>query len=201
MDFFENDIEQSGTLNEMRAQYKAMKEHVDRQEIINDQLLRKIFRSHIRSIHSVGWTSSACAVFVMLSCPFTFHYNSVFNLSWSFVIATEIIMAICISFNVFWHTRINTSGIASKNLLEFAEEIKKLKIRYKRWIYTGFLLILPWLGWLCYEVYERNENKEMAIGIIIGVIVGAFIGMVIGLLLDHKVINHCNDIIDELKGF
>lgn len=201
MDINQKDIELNNDLKEMREQYNALKEHVDTQEIINDRLLRKTFKGHIESIHSVGWTTGLAGLFVIIASPFAFHYNPAFNMSWAFVIATDIMMLVCMGFTYFWHRKMDTSKIATQNLLEFAEEVKRLKLRYKMWMRMSFLIILPWLGWLCYEVYQKADSRELAIGFICAALIGAFIGMCIGLALDRKVLRHCNNIIDELKGF
>jgi len=186
-------------LEELRNQYNALKAQVEKQEIINDRLLMKTFKTKVRGIHAVAWKTIFCGVFVILISPFAFHYNPAVNLSWAFVIATDVMMALCIGLTTVWHVAVKQPE-AGANLLEFAKSIKLLKQRYRMWLRYCWLLIVPWLAWLCVEVYQNVPDKKFAIFFISALLLGGLVGALIGFMLHNKVISNCDEIIYELKA-
>lgn len=184
-------------LEQLRDDYAVLKEKLSDQEIINDRLLNATFKAKVKDIHSVGWISSACAVFVIVSAPFAFHYNPVMEMSWAFIIGTEILMLTALFFNWFFHSRVN-APTPGDDLLAFATSVKLLRKRYRYWMRIGFCLLAVWFIWIAVELSFRFETRELLLTLI-PIVIGGLIGALAGLRLDRKVISRCDEIIKEIE--
>lgn len=185
-------------LEQLKKDYAQLKAQVNKQEILNDKLLSSVFKSKVKSIHSVGWVSALCGLFVVLIAPFVFHYNPVVNASWAFVAATEILMIFCMASTWYFHHGVSAPG-PGESLLAFAENVKTLKVRYQNWTYIGLTLAAIWASWLCIEIFQHTEDKKFAICFIVGLLVGGALGGFLGLKMNKDVISNCDEIINAIE--
>lgn len=191
--------ENSYNLEQMLADYKALKETLDKQEIINDKLLRETMRNKVSSIRNRAGISIACGIFVILIAPFAFHFNPVCNASWWFVGATDIMMAVCIFFDWKFNHKVQSADLASCNLLEFSKDVKQMKMNYKNWLYAAFPIMAVWVGWFAAEVWIHSEEPKLAIAMMAGLAAGVVAGGTIGYLMNRKITKTCDEIIENIE--
>lgn len=185
-------------LEQLRNDYSALKSKVEKQAILNEKLLQSVFQSKVKSIHSVGWTSALCGLFVILVSPLAFHYNPALNLSWAFVAGTDLMMLVCIAYTWYFHSDVKTPE-AGASLKEFAQNVKTLKVRYQNWIRVAYIMIFVWMGWMFTEMFMTTEDKTLTYFAATGVLVGAVIGGILGFRMDRNVIKNCDDIIAAIE--
>lgn len=185
-------------LEQLRNDYSALKSKVEKQAILNEKLLQSVFQSKVKSIHSVGWTSALCGLFVILVSPLAFHYNPALNLSWAFVAGTDIMMLVCIAYTWYFHSDVKAPE-AGASLKEFAQNVKTLKVRYQNWIRVAYIMIFVWMGWMFTEMFMTTEDKTLTYFAATGVLVGAVIGGILGFRMDRNVIKNCDDIIAAIE--
>jgi len=185
-------------LEQLRHDYSILKEKIEAQEIINDRLMRSTFKTKVKSIHSVAWTQTFCAAFVVLTAPITFRHEPL-NLSWGFVIATEIMMFACTFITWMWHLNVTEPEPGKQSLKEFAENLRDLKKKYKTWMRWCYLIIVPWIAWMSTEIIMKSEDPKFAIAILCGLLFGGLIGGIIGIKLDKKVLSGCDEIIRQIE--
>lgn len=185
-------------LEQLRNDYSALKSKVEKQAILNEKLLQSVFQSKVKSIHSVGWTSALCGLFVILVSPLAFHYNPALNLSWAFVVGTDIMMLVCIAYTWYFHSDVKAPE-AGASLKEFAQNVKTLKVRYQNWIRVAYIMIFIWMGWMFTEMFMTTEDKTLTYFAATGVLVGAVIGGILGFRMDRNVIKNCDDIIAAIE--
>lgn len=183
-------------LEQLRSEYALLKKKLDTQDIVNDKLMRHTFKSNISEINKNVWVVVCCAAFVMLTAPFTFR-NPPFEMSWSFIIATEILMAVCAFLTWKWHDDVKDPE-SSLSLREFAESVQLLKKRYEDWLKYSFVLVGLWVAWLLTELFTKSEDKTLTLVFAGGLMVGAIIGGIIGLSMHFKVVNGCKDILRQI---
>lgn len=183
---------------QLRNDYSALKSKVEKQAILNEKLLQSVFQSKVKSIHSVGWTSALCGLFVILVSPLAFHYNPALNLSWAFVAGTDLMMLVCIAYTWYFHSDVKAPE-AGASLKEFAQNVKTLKVRYQNWIRVAYIMIFVWMGWMFTEMFMTTEDKTLTYFAATGVLVGAVIGGILGFRMDRNVIKNCDDIIAAIE--
>ena len=185
-------------LEQLRNDYSALKSKVEKQAILNEKLLQSVFQSKVKSIHSVGWTSALCGLFVILVSPLAFHYNPALNLSWAFVAGTDLMMLVCIAYTWYFHSDVKAPE-AGASLKEFAQNVKTLKVRYQNWIRVAYIMIFVWMGWMFTEMFMTTEDKTLTYFAATGLLVGAVIGGILGFRMDRNVIKNCDDIIAAIE--
>lgn len=187
-------------LEQMRTQYSALKERLEMQEIVSEKLMLSVFNSKVKDIRSRSWLSYASGAFVMIVAPFVFHYNPVMNLSWWFVLGTELMMLVCILFTYVWNNDIENPS-ESSSLLEFAESVKLFRKRTDNWLkYVAGPLVLAWVVWMGTELYFNSEDVEQTIFLICGLLFGGAIGGVVGFLHERRTMKLCDEIIDQINS-
>lgn len=183
---------------EMRNQINLLKDKLNQQEIVNNRLIKASMRDKQQEINRKGVKMSACAV---LAIPLwiCIHYTS--GISWALALTTCAMMIFCIAATWYCHYPINKSGLFSSDVKSVANAFAQVKHMYHIWI-TRFAptLILPWLAWVCYEYQEvlpfHTEQKWIPYAIVLG---GALCGFLIGYNMHRKVVNTCQQVIDQLE--
>lgn len=192
-------METNSVLEQLRADYNVLKERLDEQEIINDRLLQQTFRSQLKQINNKAWASVTAAIFVIIVAPMAFHYNPAFSLSWAFVAATDVMMAICIWFTIYWHRAVKLPDASKSSMKQFAQSLKCLKQRYQTWLKYAAAMIGAWLIWICVEVFINSDDIRLAVFMMTSVLVGALVGGIIGLKMHFAVVRKCDEIISQIE--
>lgn len=183
-------------LEEMRQQVSLLKEKLDRQELVNDKMLRKTMKTKISSLKVQQYTEYFSALFVITIGSVIF---KAMGCSWSFVIGTILYMSVCAVATFIMHRNLNRDDTANGDLLTVAKHAKKLKKDYHDWFYFAIPSIILWLAWFGYEQYQIYNDMKMALGVFIGALIGGAIGGTIGLLMHRKAKNTLNDIIEQIE--
>ncbi|MBQ0056906.1 MAG: hypothetical protein KBT20_04535 [Bacteroidales bacterium] len=183
---------------EMRNQINLLKNKLNQQEIINNRLIKSSMRDKQQEINRKGIKTSIIAA---IAIPLWIGVHYATGISWALAIATSAMMIFCIAATWYCHYPINKAGLLSSDVKTVARAFAQVKHMYHIWI-TRFTptLILPWLAWVCYEYQEvlpvPAEQKYFLYAAILG---GAFIGFLIGYRIHCKVVNACQEIIDQLE--
>lgn len=183
--------------DEMRAQIALLKSKIEKEEIVNDRLIHEVINTKVRTIRRQGLRTVVAGVFAALAMPVV-HF--MLGISWLFVAATIVMLAFCIGATIYFHQPINSRSYIEDDVKTLAEKAARLKKQYQTWLHCVTpTLIIPWLGWYCYELTAGAglEGRE-ALGMIIAACVGGCIGALIGYLMHRKVVNSCDDIIRQI---
>jgi len=187
------------TLEQMSADYQALKDKLENQEIVSDRLLRETMRSKRSSIRSKAAISVVCGLFVIISAPLVFHFNPMVNASWWFTGATEVLMAFCIYLDWKFNSKVQGTDLSSCDLLTFSKDVRKLRSDYRDWIKWGMILGSAWIIWLDLEVWFKSGNPKLALCFIMAITLGFVVGMIIGLRMNREIVRTCNEIIDNIE--
>lgn len=198
MENINNNTNGNDILETLKKDYSNLKEQFDKQQIINEKLLMKTFSSKVSDINSKASVSVFCGIFVIIMAPFVFHYNPVTNLSWAFVIGTDIMMLICLYFTWKYHRTIKVT--ADLDIVTFARKIKTFKQFYKDWTKIGFAMIAVWISWMLAELYVKTDNHFHFFLITGLMLFGGIVGMILGLAMNKKIINNCDEIIADIES-
>ena len=183
---------------EMRNQINLLKGKLNQQEIVNNRLIKASMRDKQQEINRKAIKMSAIGV---LGIPLWIgiHYTS--GISWALALTTCAMMIFCIAATWYCHYPINKSGLFSGDVKTVASAFAEVKHMYHIWI-TRFAptLILPWLAWVCYEYQDvlpvPANQKWIPYTIVLG---GALFGFLIGYNMHRKVVNACQEVIDQLE--
>ena len=183
-------------LQEMREQLAALKEKLNKQEVINDRLLRDVLIKKMKVINKNGWISGICGLFVITFGNFMFYQM---GLSTYFLIGTTVMMLFCIATTWISHSWINSNEIVNGDLLRVAKQAQRLQRVYKNWKYIALPMILVWATWLGLEYAAEVKDTAMVISMMFGGVIGGLVGGIIGFKQNKKVINELDEMIRHIE--
>lgn len=198
----DKNFENAQELEEMRMSLNALKNKLDKQEIVNERLLRQSMKSKMSWIHRY---TNVQLFFVPLVALCFLPLVLSMNLSWWLYGFTIIMVAVSAGFDWFIN---HMSGLdfMKGNLMETASRLAKMKRLRIRHEIVGMTVLVFWIIWLVYEIYKSGMEapaesgmQEMAWGYIIGVGVGLVIGLIIGFSIFFKMQRTNDEIIQQIE--
>ena len=186
----------SQELEEMRSQVAILKHKLDKQIIISD--------THIRNSISAKRTDMtriiAATIFIgLLSLPYCTWVFWKFGFSLYFIVATDIMLAVCIGLTIKQKQALKSLDFTQSNLIDVAEKLNKVKTHYHEWIKTAIPMILVWVSWLVYEGLTKMEPSPIQTGFMTGIGVGVILGGIFGYRINRKIVGKSTEILNQIQ--
>jgi hypothetical protein len=184
--------------NEMRQQMAVLKEQLDKQEIVNDRLIRETMKTKSKDIRSTKNVIYFCTVLCLVLYPFT-PFCHIW--SWGFAIATCVMVVFCAVATHYIHRPVEKLNYMTDDLATVAGVMAKFKKQYDNWLhYVTPALIIPWLGCACYEIGWKNAPEgSNPMVMIIFMLIGAAIGGFVGYRYHCKAVNAAKSIMEQIE--
>lgn len=185
-------------LEELRNQFAILKEQLNKQEIVNDHLLRKTMKSKNNDISRTKRLVFVSALTCLVIFPLTY-VSHVWSLA--FALASIAMVAFAAAATYYIHKPVEELNFMKDDFATVARVMAKFKKQYDNWLrYVAPTLIIPWCVWACYEFAWKNAPAGtnpwlMSLPLIVGVIVGGLIGV----KFHFKAVNAAQDILDEIE--
>ena len=201
----ENRIE-SLELEEMRQQMLSLREQLDKQIVLNEQLLKDNTMKKVKSINIYGYIS-----LLMLIPAFTgfciVDYR--FGLSFTFKVFA-VITVVVIAYLEYWSSqRIKDSDFSTKSVKEIVSTLISMKKNNQRIRCIDVILATITAPWILYEIYANSFskfifNEGFPTYLFIGINLTIFFSIVIALItIGTKYYNNyqknISDMIEMLK--
>ena len=145
----ENNTLISHELEEMRAQLGTLKEKLEKQTIINETHIRNSMKSKMSDINRTMTGTIFAGIFALVYCTWYFSYQ---GCSLAFIIATAVMLAVCLALTLAQKVTLGRIDFSRGNLVETAEKLSKIKKHYQDWYKIAIPMIIIWLGWTIYEM-------------------------------------------------
>ena len=186
----------SQELEEMRSQVALLKKKLDKQTIINDTHIR----NSMKSKRSDMTRTIAVTIFAgVLSLPYCTWIFCKYGFSLYFIVATDIMLAVCIGLTIKQRLTLKNLDFTQGNLVDVAEKLNKVKTHYHEWIKIALPMILIWVSWLVYEILTKMEPSPMQMGFLSGSVVGVVFGGFIGFRVNRKIVRNSTEILSQLR--
>lgn len=189
-------------LEQMREQMAAFKSRLDKQQIINEQLVRTSMGSKLSWIKKFVW-GEIIVVPILLIIMALFHAGN--GLSW-WLYGFLTIGLIADATGDYIINRIPKSQLLSGDLVETSKRLVEMKKQRTSWFVAGVIFLVIWLVWFCIEVAMRLDcgctlpHHGTVVAIMIGaIVVGALIGGVIAWLILRKMQKTNNQLIEQIE--
>ena len=183
-------------LDDLRQQIIALKNKVDQQGHLNEELVKKSIQAKMRNVHSIIWKMAIMAV---LSAPLYIYLHYSAGLSWILVAFTFIMLFGVLAADYFIN-RIDVSHMGD-DLVATANKLVKMKRNRVIGQRIGIGVALIWLVWFCYEYFKANSayGSEFAWGAVASILIGAAVGGFIGLRIFNKMQRTNDEMIDQIN--
>lgn len=189
-------------LEQMREQMNIFKSRIDKQQIINEQLVRNSMGSKLSWIKNYIW-GEIITVPLLLIIMAAFHASE--GLSWWLFgfLALGLIADVTGDFII---NRIPRSQLLSGDLVETSQKLIKMKKQRSAWFIAGVIFCSIWLAWFIIELIMRvdsgcrlpDHNYEVTI-LAATLTIGGLIGFFIAWLILRKMQKTNNQIIEQIE--
>ena len=146
-----NEIE----LENMREQMNTLKKKLDKQEIINDNLIRQSLYGYWAFVKLNG---SSLGVWISLS----------------------ILMLVVFGYTLYTGRFIRNKNMYNRNLVDASQKVAKAKKLDKDWLMFGIPAGILWFGYFIFDTYMKNPDNNFlffAVTMCVCAILGGFIGL------------------------
>lgn len=198
----ENNLQNTTELEEMRQQMTMFKNKLDKQQIINEQLVRSTMGGKMSWIKKYVWFEIIAVPFLLLIFAALHH---VMGLSW-WLFAFLAIGLIADVIGDYIVNRIPKSKLLSGDLVETGKMLATMKKKRTYWFIIGLVFCLIWVVWLTVEILLKAnigagfyQNHAQIMFLIISLLVGGAIGFVVAWLIFRKMQHTNNEIIDQIN--
>lgn len=183
-------------LEEIRKQISELKQRLDRESKLNEQLLHDSLKDKMRSVHNIVWRMIVIGI---LGIAVWCYMGYLWHLSPYFVAITILLFIASMSAE-YLINRMDEKDF-SANLSEAVVRLVKIKRMRLIQVVVGFaLVLLVWGPWMVCEVFPKFE-PDMRIPMAIGMAIGGIVGAIRGLTFFFKM-QHTNDeMIRQIKEF
>lgn len=179
-------------VEEMREQLNALKLKVEKEAVINRQMIRNATRMRISVIYRRAVIQFLCALYTMIVTPSVFYHGM--GLSIWFCVGTELLMLISALGILYVHRNVRNRVFAESDMITVARHMKRLKDSYGAWLKYGSLGAAFWVVWLFVELYAVCDGDAI-ISVAFPLVVGGVVGWAIGYRMHRKVVSMCDEII------
>ena len=183
-------------LNELREQLTLLNRKLEKQSIINHQLIRNSIKERISNINRTGIVF--CALVVIATPIIAVNYALLLNFSLALNIFTCAFMAIALIYTIWSHWGLN-NDLLNGDLITASSLILRTRRLYQRWSYFSYPWFIVWLCWTGWEVYTKIDNREMLLGIIVGGIIGLIIGGIYGIRQRNKIYRNIDALLQQIQ--
>lgn len=185
----ENNINE---LEAMRGQIMLLKQKLDKQEIVNDRILRNAMSGKMSWITKYIWFE---LVVLLPICALNFVGLKMMNpnLSWWPIISILLLVLIEILLD-FYINHISSSDWQSENLLQTAGKLVRMK-RFRWWqlVISGPVVVVLF-GW-----FFTGFTDNIRLAVTIGGIIGGVIGLSVGVSILLKMQRTNDELINQIR--
>ena len=181
------------TLREMQEQMQQLREKLDNQKIINEQMMQKSCRQNASRLKFKANISIFAGILAILLSPVYLEAGA----SMAFVIFTCILMLVCIVATILTNRHIPAMD---KDLVTAASELTRFKKIHAEWIKVAIPMIIVWFGLLVWDILRQaNVDQTEKYAFIIGILVGITLGTIVGLKLRRDQMNAADELLEQLE--
>lgn len=185
-------------LQEMQAQMALLKDKLNKEEIVNDQLLREVTRQRVRHLNRYVRYNYLLALPLLAFMGWNMHY---LNCSWYFTCTTLLMLLASFITLIVAHSRIKQQDIINGNLLEVAKQVRRFRKYYVDMLRIGMPVILVWTVWFFAELYFHhfNEDPNALIAMGLGGIIGGLSGGIVSWIQRKKYLREIDELIKQIE--
>lgn len=183
-------------LRQMKSDYDYLKADMDKQMIINRQLMELVLRNHVDVLDSNRRTTLAgvgAAILITLAAS----YIKGLDMCLAGMLAAFYVLLLM--GYVFIYHKLGKIEYGADDLLSTVTRLRKFKRNYMIVNTVSWVLAIGLMCFIFPAIYNTFRVPERGIAAITFMCVAIFAGICIQYFIDRKVLRACDDIIKQLK--
>ena len=183
-------------LEDMRQQMNTLKNKLEKQEIVNDRLMRCSMK---KEVNTITRNYNIMMILGILMVPYFYWvFVKLSGFSMAFWIGSSIFMLICVGATFYNSHKISDPDMMSHSLIDARKKVASAKKFDSDWQKFGIPAVILWFGWFMYECY-KIQGGEIINPFFWGGCVGGVIGAICGYKYHIKTQRKYQDIIDQIE--
>ena len=184
----DNNINNDLQLEQMRQQMTELKQQLDKQQIVNEQLLRQSMTSKMSWIKRYIWLEMALIpILLLILAPI----HAMLGLSWWLYgfLAVMLVVDVAADWRI---NHVDRNQLLTGNLVEASRRLTLMK-KQRAWSFAlGILGVIIWIVWFLYELQCASgmQSSDFLNGFAMGGffvgIIGGVIGLVVAIIIFYK---------------
>ena len=190
----EFDINQE--LEQMRQDYAALKERFDRQQIINDRLMEKAFKSNVRWLSADRLSGLIAGA---LGIPLIIAISIIKHVDWWFPAVWSIFIVIAIWAMLRMYRNLSKETLYEDDILSATKKVKRFKQQYHRFFFVSMTAVVILAGSYAPTVYHSWSTPEQGTKMVFFLVLLVVVLSIIGYLFYKRLMRACDSIIEQLQ--
>ena len=141
----ENNTLLSHELEDMRSQINILKEKLEKQTIVNERHIHRSMNSKMSDLTRTVAITIFAGVFALVYSTWFFWSQ---DLSLAFVVATAVMLVVCIVLTILQRVRLKSIDFSQSNLVDAARTLAKIKKHYREWHWVAIPMSVVWFSWM-----------------------------------------------------
>lgn len=191
-----DNLSMNDELRQMKSDYEYLKADMDKQMIINRQLMETILRNNVSALDSNKRTtmvSFSAAILITLAVS----YIKGLDMCLAGMIAAFYVLML-IGYVLIYH-KLGKIEYGTDNVLSTVTKLKKFKQNYMIVNTVSWILVAVLMCFAFPEIHNTFRIPEHGIAAITFMCIAILVGICIQYFIDRKVLKACDDIINQLK--
>ena len=183
-------------LENMRQQMATLKKKLEKQEIVNDRIIRQSLK---HSTSNINRRYIITCIVCLAMIPYGY---------WAFVklngssigvwVTMSILMLISFVYTVYTGRHLHNSKLYDRNLVDARKKVAQAKRLDYEWLKFGIPAAILWLGYFLYDQYLQMAGDNFLFFMITMIVCGT-IGGLIGYKIHCRNQNNYQEIIDQIE--
>ncbi len=190
----EFDINQE--LYQMRQDYAALKERFDKQQIINDRLMEKAFKSNVRWLSADRLSGLIAGA---LGIPLIIAISIIKHVDWWFPAVWSIFIVIVIWAMLRMYRNLSKETLYEDDILSATKKAKRFKQQYHRFFFVSMTAAVILVGSYAPTVYHSWSTPEQGTKMVLFLVLLVVVLSIIGYLFYKRLMRACDSIIEQLQ--
>lgn len=183
-------------LRQMKSDYEYLKAGMDKQVIINRQLMEAVLRNKADVLEANRRNTTAgvgAAILITLAAS----YIRGLDMRLAGMIAALYVLML-IGYALIYR-QLGKIEYGTDNVLSTVTRLRRFKRNYRIVNILSWILVIALMCFLFPEIHHTFRNPERGLAAIAFMCVAVLAGVCIQYFMDRKVLKACDDIIDQLK--
>ena len=191
-------LEISEELKQLKEDYSALKIELEREKIVNEELLDSTFKRNVRAImfdKKLSLAVGACAAVVLPIIGF------LFSAPFKYMAILEIFVLALVVATIVLYRKYDLNKIPFSDVLNATRTMKDYKKAYTRMTFVTWIATIALVVSFCPTIIESWSTPIKATLAIILLAIAVTVGLFVDIRYSKKIIDSCNNIIKGLDGF
>ena len=194
MNLEERNIDQE--LEQMRQDYAALKGRFDKQQIINEQLMEKSFKS---DIHWLSFDRKSLPVIGVAIVLLMLYFSAGRGVPWRYTIPMGVVGVLSVLLMGWVYKNLSLDTLYGEDILTATRKVKRFKQQYLWGTMFAWVAVLGVIGALSPAIYRIWSPAGKGVTVFVQLAAALAICAIVGLFCYKRLMKSCDNILNRLE--